>query len=307
MKTTLSALSILLVLCLCSNPASAQKTSPEKKKHPKVNKLALFKEKDVAYAPSGLAYKFRLDVPGRTATVNDVVQLNFILKNSKDSILRSTVAENRPVISTIQKSRFQGSFEEGLQMLSKGDSCAFWILADSLFAKGIGADMPPFIEKGSYLKFEVKMLDVWTMEEYVKEQEIMAKKTKIEEDQLLAKYIKDNNIAAAYDTLTGLYYQVIKEGTGAKPKKGNKVTVQYTGHLLNGEIFDSSVERNEPFEFVLGQGYVIDGWDLGIPMIRKGEKGVLYIPSYLGYGEQRVGSIPAHSILIFEVELVDFK
>lgn len=302
---TLSAL-FVLSLCLCSVSVSAQKAS-SKTKQPKVNKLALFKEKDVAFAPTGLAYKYRLDVPGRTATVNDVVKLNFVLKNSKDSVLRSTVIENRPVISSIQKSRFNGSFEEGLQMLSKGDSCAFWILADSLFEKGIGAERPPFIEKGSYLKFEVKMLDVWTMEEYIKEQEAMAKKTRIEEDQTLANYIKNNNIAAVHDTATGLYYQVVKEGTGAKPKKGNKVTVHYTGHLLNGEIFDSSVERNEPFEFVLGQGYVIEGWDEGIPMIRKGEKGILYIPSYMGYKDQHVGGIPANSILIFEVELLDFK
>jgi len=293
----------VILLCLFSISVFAQK------KEPKVNKLALFKEKDVAFTPDGLAYKFRVRNPkGTTAALNNVVQLHFILKNNKDSVLRNTVAEKNPVTTSIQKPRFPGSFEEGLQMMSKGDSATFWVLADSLFKKGIGAEMPPFIEKGSYLRFDVKMLDVSTMEEYVKKQEEMAKKAKESEDKQLAEYIKSNNIPAKLDTATGLYYQVIKEGTGyLQPKKGNKVNVHYTGRLLNGEVFDSSIERNQPFDFVLGQGYVIEGWDKGIPLMKKGEKGILYIPSYLGYGSKGVGSIPPNSILLFEVELVDFK
>lgn len=292
---------VAVLFSLCSTIAHAQK----KQKTP--SKAELFKERDVAYAPSGLAYKYRLDVPGKPGAMGDVVKLHFVLLTNKDSILRSTVAENRMVVTTIQKPRYTGSFEEGLAMLSKGDSCAFWVSADSLFKKGIGAEMPAFIQKGSYLRFEVKMHDVMTMADYVKEQEDMAKKVKADEDAALASYIKTNNISAVLDTATGVYYQVVQEGTGARPKKGNKVVVHYTGHLVNGEIFDSSRDGGQPFDFIIGQGQVIEGWDEGIPLMRKGEKGVLYIPSYRGYGEQRAGSIPPNSTLIFEVELLDIK
>jgi len=292
---------VALFFCACSLSGCVRK----KQKTPK--RAALFKEKDVAYRPSGLAYKYRLDVPGKTGALGDVVKLHFVLLTNKDSVLRSTVAENRMVVTTLQKPTYPGSFDEGLSMLSKGDSCAFWVSADSLFKKGVRAEMPSFIEKGSFLRFEVKMHDVMTMAEYRKEEEHMAKQAKANEDAVLASYILTNNIPAKLDTATGMYYQVVQEGTGSKPKRGNKVIVHYTGHLMNGEIFDSSRDGGEPFDFVIGQGHVIEGWDEGIPLMKKGEKGILYIPSYRGYGAQRMGSIPPNSTLIFEVELLDIK
>lgn len=298
---------LIALIGLGSMQVEAQTSKSKKSKTKAPSKATLFKEKDVAYSPSGLAYKFRKDVPGNPGKLSDVVKLDFILFTSKDSILRNTIAEKEMVLTTIQKPKYPGSFEEAIAMLSKGDSCAFWISADSLFKLGIGSEMPAFIEKGSFLRFEVKMQDVMTMEEYNKQQEGMAKQIKMDEDAALASYIKTNNISAKLDTATGIYYQVVQEGTGAKPKAGNKVIVHYTGQLLNGEIFDSSRDRNEPFDFVLGKGYVIEGWDEGIPLMHKGEKGILYIPSYRGYGPQRAGSIPPNSSLIFEVELIDFK
>ena len=96
-------------------------------------------------------------------------------------------------------------------------------------------------------------------------------------------------------------------GNGEKPEVGKPVTMHYTGKLLNGKVFDSSVEREQPFQFVLGVGQVIPGWDEGVQMMSKGEKGVLYIPYYLAYGERDMGEIPAFSNLMFEVELIDFE
>jgi FKBP-type peptidyl-prolyl cis-trans isomerase FkpA len=295
----------IIILIALIGLGSMQAEAQKKTKTP--SKTTLFKEKGIAYAPSGLAYKFRLDMPGKPGNLGDVVEFDFKLFTNKDSLLRSTIAEKNQVITTIQKPKYTGSFEEAIAMLSKGDSCAFWLSADTLFKLGIGAEMPPYIEKGSFVRFEVKMHEVMTMEEYHKKQERMAKQTQADEDAKLASYIKTNNIKATLDTATGIYYQVVQEGAGAKPKAGNKVIVHYTGHLLNGEIFDSSKDRNEPFDFILGKGYVIEGWDEGIPLMHKGEKGILYIPSYRGYGPQRAGSIPPNSSLIFEVELLDIK
>jgi len=88
---------------------------------------------------------------------------------------------------------------------------------------------------------------------------------------------------------------------------GQTVKVHYTGKLLDGTVFDSSVERGEPISIPIGVGQVIPGWDEGIAMMKKGEKGVLYIPAKLGYGAHGAGPIPPYSNLIFEVELVDIE
>jgi FKBP-type peptidyl-prolyl cis-trans isomerase FkpA/FKBP-type peptidyl-prolyl cis-trans isomerase FklB len=124
-------------------------------------------------------------------------------------------------------------------------------------------------------------------------------------EQKLSEYFKNNNITAK-ETASGLNYVITKEGNGEKPSVGTLIKVHYTGKLLDGTVFDSSVNRNEPFQFVLGIGQVIPGWDEGLQLLSKGSKAVLYIPYYLAYGDRGAGTIPPFSTLIFEVELIDF-
>jgi hypothetical protein len=109
-------------------------------------------------------------------------------------------------------------------------------------------------------------------------------------------------------TATGLKYVDIKEGDGPSPQTGQTVSVHYTGTLENGTKFDSSVDRGKPFEFKIGTGSVIKGWDEGLMTMKVGGKRKLIIPSKLGYGPQ--GSppkIPGNSTLIFDVELLGIK
>lgn len=106
-------------------------------------------------------------------------------------------------------------------------------------------------------------------------------------------------------TESGLGIKTIKEGTGEQPSEGKIVKVHYTGYLLDGTKFDSSVDRDRPFEFPLGKGRVIKGWDEGIPKLKVGQKAFLFIPPDLGYGSRGTGPIPANSTLIFEVELLE--
>lgn len=96
-------------------------------------------------------------------------------------------------------------------------------------------------------------------------------------------------------------------GTGAEAVAGKTVRVNYVGTLTNGTKFDSSYDRNEPFEFTLGSGEVIKGWDQGVAGMKVGGKRKLVIPPDLGYGPQANGKIPANSTLVFEVELLEVK
>lgn len=99
--------------------------------------------------------------------------------------------------------------------------------------------------------------------------------------------------------------ETLVAGTGATPKRGEAVTVHYTGWLTDGTKFDSSVDRDEPFTFVLGEGQVIAGWDQGVAGMRVGDKARLTIPPELAYGERGYpGAIPPRATLIFEVELL---
>ena len=108
-------------------------------------------------------------------------------------------------------------------------------------------------------------------------------------------------------TASGLYYTITKEGEGEHPPKGANVSVHYKGTLVDGTVFDSSYQRDQPIEFSVGVGQVIPGWDEGILLLNKGAAARFVIPSHLGYGAQGAGGvIPADATLIFEVELIKF-
>jgi FKBP-type peptidyl-prolyl cis-trans isomerase FkpA len=118
-------------------------------------------------------------------------------------------------------------------------------------------------------------------------------------------YIAENNLQAE-STADGLYYVIDDPGSEEKPDLTKNVTIHYSGELTNGNIFDSSYARGEPSEFFLG-GNLIKGWKIGIPLFGKGGKGKLIVPPSLGYGSRSQPGIPANSVLVFDIELIDFE
>ncbi|MDO7619845.1 MAG: peptidylprolyl isomerase [Flavobacteriaceae bacterium] len=118
----------------------------------------------------------------------------------------------------------------------------------------------------------------------------------------------DQVSAGFSETASGLRYQIIQKGTGAKAEKGQQVSVHYQGALIDGTVFDSSYKRKEPIEFQLGIGQVISGWDEGLQLLHVGDKARFVIPSDLAYGSAGAGGvIPPDAILVFDVELVGTK
>jgi FKBP-type peptidyl-prolyl cis-trans isomerase len=108
-------------------------------------------------------------------------------------------------------------------------------------------------------------------------------------------------------TASGLKYRITKNGTGNSPVRGDRVRVHYTGKLLNGQVFDSSLNKTS-FKFTLGIGEVIEGWDEGVALLKVGSKATFIIPPHLAYGDEEVDAlITPNTTLVFDVELISFK
>lgn len=141
-------------------------------------------------------------------------------------------------------------------------------------------------------------------EEMRKEQLAKAEQTAKDNLEASAKFLEENaKKPGIVTTESGLQYKIEKMGDGPKPAAEDIVKVHYTGKFLDGETFDSSVERGQPSEFAVNQ--VIPGWVEGLQLMPKGSKFHFYIPAKLGYGEKGVGKIPGNALLEFEVELLD--
>jgi peptidylprolyl isomerase len=125
---------------------------------------------------------------------------------------------------------------------------------------------------------------------------------------VLPAYAAEKKVEKMMTTDSGLKYVDEMVGTGAAPTRGKQVTVHYTGTLENGTKFDSSVDRKQPFKFIIGVGQVIKGWDEGVMTMKVGGKRKLIIPANLGYGARGAGGvIPPNATLLFDVELLDVQ
>ena len=263
---------------------------------------------------SGLYYKIHTKSDDTAkARIGDVLTMKMCVRaknKTMDSVLFNSNMIPYPYKMQLSKPMYKGDFLEGIALLSKGDSATFILIQDSVFKN---AQKPPFLTPTDELFMDVKIVNIQSKLEYDKEMEIQMKQQQAALEQLknkeaedLTKYLTDNKVKAK-PTTSGMYYIEQLKGKGAKAENGKKVSVHYTGTLLNGTKFDSSVDRGQAFEFVLGQGQVIKGWDEGIALMREGGKARFIIPSSLGYGEKGSGPIPSCSPLVFDVELISVK
>lgn len=259
---------------------------------------------------NGLYYQFFKQNAGEKPQNGELLEvgISFLVN---DSVL----VPSHDDILMLQESQFAGDLYEGLAMMHKGDSASFIVNIDSTFKYLFGQPkLPEGFNSTDVLRFEICLNDYYPESEFMHRmiaKSIAKMKADYPEEtakaaQELADFLANNGVTAE-PTESGLYYVMTQEGNGEKPEAGQVVTIHYTGKLLDGTVFDSSVE-GDPISQPIGVGQFIPGWDEGIMMMSKGEKGTLYIPYYLAYGPQQRGDkITPFSNLIFEVELIDFE
>lgn len=251
-------------------------------------------------------------------------------KDQKDSVWWDTKKLGMPTIIQMMDSVPKGNMAlEVMQLLRKGDSVSFQIPAKNLFEKTFHGQLPPGVDSTTKFTFNVGLADVMTLPQVQKYQMRMdsIRRAKYEEEKviqlgkdtvLIDNFLKEKNIVAM-KTKSGLRYVVTKPGKGENAKEGQTAKVHYVGRLMNGKVFDTSVESvakannkytpgrsYDPLSLTLGMHQVIPGWEEGVALMNKGSKMTLYIPSSLAYGDRQTGQdIAPNSILIFDMELVD--
>jgi FKBP-type peptidyl-prolyl cis-trans isomerase FkpA len=324
-------LAFLFFSCIISMFTAAQnvKTAPATAAAPTLRNVYNFKTIN-----ANLRYVFIEDKPTKNhPQEGDDVMLRMIaICNNKFMYNSAQANKGKPGAFSISKAAFKGDIADVLMLMTPGDSIICMVDARTMYDY-TKKKMPDFIKPGDKIQYNIRLVSIKPKEQVQKEQQDALKKameepdTKpkidpaqqqlINDDITLQTYFNSKHITAI-KTPSGLYYNIQQEGSGSLAMPGDAVTMNYRGTFIDGTMFDSNLDSAfmhvQPLSFTLGTGRVIKGWDEGISYLKVGSKAFFYIPSPLAYGNQsRPGSaanprgIPANSILIFEVELVDAK
>jgi FKBP-type peptidyl-prolyl cis-trans isomerase FkpA len=260
----------------------------------------------------------------------EFVLYHFTAQNENDSTFISSYDQNTPAYLQYNEGQeTQTGIDEIFMNLRKGDSILIETTAGKMFGE---FGVPPFLRDEEKIALRIGVVDVLdeaAFQDYftamaAEQQERQAAQAKVqtEEDiQIIEQYIAENNLQANR-TESGLFYVIEKEGTGKEVNAGDVVSVDYTGYVLDGTVFDTSRENvaretntynearggYEPIEVQVGAGRVIPGWDEGLQLLRKGSVAKLIIPSPMAYGPRQASEvITPNSVLVFDVEVKDVK
>lgn len=255
---------------------------------------------EVITLESGLKFMDDSLGTGKEAKAGDLVSIHFkgwmVPKDSAGELfsdwstdetksmlsLGDSKQRNQPLKFVLNSNSFIKGSDEGIIGMKTGGSRTMIIPANLAYGEaGIG-----FIPPSTDLKVVVELLEV--------KDKVVAEMWEV--DTTLFK-----------TTESGLKYAIINMGEGPAVEAGKMITVHYSGYLTDGTLFDSSVERDEPIQFVVGQGQVIPGWDEGMLLLKKGDKARFIIPPQIGYGDMQLEKIPANSTLIFDTEIIDIQ
>lgn len=235
----------------------------------------------------------------------DIITFDLVIKNDADSTIKDSRKEGKPLQDLVPPAApagaFKGSFENGLRLLSVGDSATIFVPVDSLF-KDANQPVPPFLKRGTDVRFIVKIKKSQSRAEFEKEMAKLSAEQTGKDAKLIEAYVA-NSGKKFTKTSTGLYASISNPGVGEGPKMGESWEVNYIGTFLDGKEFDKGAGVAMP-----PVGQLVPGFNEALMLLKKGGKGTFVIPSALGYGAQGAAPrIPANAILVFELEVLSKK
>ena len=253
---------------------------------------------------SGLYYKFH----NRDASAMQPQLTDFMRVEMKcylhDSLYYDWQGTQHEVYTQLQGPIFAGDLQEAYAMMHVGDSASFYVKADSVAALYYEQDPNVVgLAPEDYFRYEVKLVDVKTAEEFQASIEKMKEAMKMESKKALEDFIVNNNINVTPES-SGVYIIPLEKGKGRCPVKGEKVELDFSATLLNGQPVGSTFESSDKFSFVLGEGYTIPGWKEIVPKMHLGDRVKAIIPFDMAYGEHSVGEIPAYANLVYDIKLL---
>lgn len=252
---------------------------------------------------SGIYYQFYGDIHDTAdqPQTGDLVGILISLR-AGDSLLFPMMPQQM-----VMDSIYEGDMFAALRMMHVGDSATFILDGPKFFEQMMNPGQEyEFGDDPLYL--DVKLFGLMKKADFEKAQAEMQAQLDERREQEVAeidKYLKDNPGMKQLET--GVYLKTVKKGNGDKVEPLQNVKVHYTGRFVDGTVFDSSVERGTPFEFTVGAGQVIPGWDATVSGMKVGDKVTVLIPSDLAYGDGSMtrGAIPPYSPLVFDIELLE--
>lgn len=259
---------------------------------------------------NGIEYKIvKASKSKCTPNVGDVMYMNMSYRTERtDSLLFASSDLGEEFRMRLVAPSDKGCIEEALMLLHEGDSAVIKVDAIKFFVKSQGkASIPAFIKKGDRLVFNVKMKKIVSGLDYANANKDVYQKRIDEENSLINRFLINMNYPLK-KTDSGLHILTINKGAGKKPSVGSTVKIDYTAAFIDGSVFDSTLERSEPFSFVIGKKEVIVGLEEAVMNMQVGDHCLVIIPFRLAYGDQKYGNvIPPFSTLVFEIELLDAK
>jgi peptidylprolyl isomerase len=292
-RITLICLACVLLLAGCGpaadptatpEPAPPAGVAPEAALTTNTESVDIPMSENTVTTDSGLMYTALVTGTGAAPQPGDIVSVHYTGTLTNGTVFDASYGRGQPIEFPLGQGAVIPGWDEGIALMNVGGKAVLTIPPELGYGeRGAGGVIPP----NATLVFQVELIGI--------RPGAPAVATVVEE----ADYIT---------TESGLKYYDFVVGDGPSPQSGQQVTVHYTGWLLDGGKFDSSLDRGQPFAFTIGAGQVIPGWDEGVMTMKVGGKRQLVIPPELGYGEAGAGGvIPPNATLVFEVELLDVQ
>lgn len=287
-------------------------------------------DKSERETPSGLKFKVVKEGTGVPVRVGDVLIFNFIFKDSKDSVWRSTYEMDFPpyiLMPDTAGMKREDGMTQMLRMITPGDSVVLDISIKDFFKDIVRQPIPPDFDTTLIFTYQIKAESTMTRDSFaIYQREFYQRKQAeqvIKDSTAIEAYLAKNNLTAQ-KTKSGLYYIITKPGKGENGQSGQAAKVDYTGYTLDGVYFDTSVknvaiekglynpEREKympyaPYDVTIDRSQVIMGWHEALKVLNKGSKATIIVPSRMAYGPQGKNQIKPNEVLVFELEVVDLK